>query len=65
MAQRLGETTRFPPMWPKFGCSLALSLFLALAILLGFSLGSEVYLTLQKPTSANFNWNRIGSMKTS
>ena len=59
---RSGANTRLPPMWPRFGgvdtiCGLSLLLVLSLAPR-GFSLGTPVFPSPQKPTFPNSNSTR-------
>ena len=57
---RSGESTRLPPMWPCFDSGLAVICGLSLLLVLvlaprGFSPGTRVFPSPQKPTFPNYN----------
>ena len=56
---RSGDIARLPPTWPGFKSRYGLSLLLVLSLALsGFSLGTPVLPSPQKPTFANSNSTR-------
>ena len=56
---RSGDSARLPPTWPGFKSRCGLSLLLVLSLALsGFSLGTPVLPSPQKPTFANSNSTR-------
>ena len=66
---RSGESKRLPPVWPDFKSQcraiFGLSLLLALSFApRGFSPGTPVFRSSQKPTFPNSNFARNGKLRT-